>query len=156
MSVTDDSASSVSTRPGEAAASRRRWRRVNSAGKRTHRVEIKLSDEEYARVRAAAEVQRCSLPAVFTRAIAADGSVAALKYQLLRDDLGSARRLMVQVSNNLNQAVRLAHVHELDGSPSPRRFEQDLRAVTTRLDEVIGQVGRIVDAAEAVAGKETR
>lgn len=146
MTVTGE----AGTGGGESAKpSRRRWRRSNSAAKRAHRVEITLSDEEYVRVKAAAEVQRCSMPAVFTRAIAADGSLAALKYQLLRDDLGSARRLMVQVSNNLNQAIRLAHIHQMEGTASPQQFEADLRALAARLDEVVTAVGRVVDEAES-------
>lgn len=115
-------------------------------------MEIKLTDAEYVKVRAAAAVQRCSLPAVYTRAFAADGAMAALHYQFLRDDLGSARRLMVQVSNNLNQAVRLAHVHQLEGTHSPRQFENELRAVSAALADVIAKVTRVVERVDDVDG----
>lgn len=134
----------------EQPASRRRrvrpWRRTRTGeGPRRHRLELKLSDAEWVRVKAAAEVQQCSMQAVFTRALAADGAVAALKYQLLRDDLGSARRLLVQVSHNLNQTVRLAHIHELEGTPSPGQFEADVRALSGRLDAVMARIAGVVE-----------
>ena len=148
------------TKPAEPAADpsgspARRRRRPNTsarAGKRRHRVEIKLTDAEYVKVRAAAAVQRCSLPAVYTRAFAADGSMAALHYQFLRDDLGSARRLMVQVSNNLNQAVRLAHVHDREGTHSPRQFAEELHGVVAELSRVIAEVTRVVERVDDVDG----
>lgn len=147
--------SAAGGRASAGRGSRRRWRRPNTngrAGKRSHRVEIKLTDAEYVKVKAAASVQRCSMPAVYTRAFATDGSMAALHYQFLRDDLSSARRLMVQVSNNLNQAVRLAHIHELEGTHSPHQFEDDLRAVASELAQVIGKVTRVVDSVDDIDG----
>lgn len=141
--------------PTVGRSGRRRWRRPNTTdrvGGRRHRVEIKLTDAEYVKVRAAAAVQRCSLPAVYTRAFAADGAMAALHYQFLRDDLGSARRLMVQVSNNLNQAVRLAHVHQLEGTHEPRQFENELRAVSAALADVIAKVTRVVERVDDMDG----
>ena len=139
----------TATSEGDENAPRRRtrpWRRTRTeSGARQRRLEIKLSDAEWVRVKAAAAVQQCSMQAVFTRALANDGAVAALKYQLLRDDLASARRLLVQVSNNLNQAVRLAHVHELEGTRSPMEFEASLRAQRDRLDELVTRIGGVVD-----------
>lgn len=122
------------------------WRRRNSLeGARTHRVEIKLNDEEYARAKAEATVRNCSMPAVFMSAWAADGAVAARRVEMLQDDLLAARRLMVRVSANLNQALKLEHTRRLENQSSGREFERDLQAVTQQLQVALRDIRRATE-----------
>lgn len=125
---------------------RQRWRRTNAAkaGGRTHRLELKLTDDEFVRITAEAEVRQCSRQAVLMRALVADGTEAAARLRELEADLMSARRGVARLGANLNQALKLEHTRRLEGYQGPD-FEQQLQRVLADSEAVMGRLRAVVE-----------
>ncbi len=124
----------------------KRWRRHNArGGSRPHRLELKLTDEEYVRVSAEAQVRQCSRQAVLMRALTADGAEAARRLREIEADLLSARRGVARVSGNLNQAVKLEHTRRLEGPSVGSEFEQDMRRVLGEVETVLQEMRAVLE-----------
>lgn len=92
--------------------------------KRSHMCNVRLNDDEWARLHAAARAAHTSLPAYLVRAglaaaVDLESTVAAIAGQReLVTELFAARRHLGQVGNNLNQVTRAlnsgGHPAELD------------------------------------------
>lgn len=136
--------------PGVVAALARGGRRRRNAldGARLLRVVIKLTPPEKAVVAGMAAAQGITPPALFMRALLTGGTEAAAKYQRLRDELAAARRLLAQVSNNVNQLARQANAHALDPSVPPVPAGQ-LAAALQETERAARRIEAIATAASA-------
>lgn len=86
---------------------------------------VKLSEEEYAKLNAMAEVQGLSVPRLLMRSTFAGGSTAAMQQQLLRDEMRGVTRLLGRIGTLLNQLTAATHA---TGVP-PVELDPALRAV---------------------------
>ena len=126
-----------------------RWRRMNDEVARPHRLVLKLSDAEDSKIRAEAAIRKISAQAVLMRAYNADSATAAAHFDMLAQDLLAARRTLVNVAGNINQAVKLEHTRRLEGFRDGVQFEEELRVELARLREVIEHIDDIAGKAEA-------
>lgn len=125
-----------------------RRRRNALDGARLLRVVIKLTPPEKAVVAGMAAAQGITPPALFMRALLTGGTEAAAKYQRLRDELTAARRLLAQVSNNVNQLARQANALALDSSVPPVPAGQ-LAAALQATERAARRIEAIAGAASA-------
>lgn len=117
-------------------------RRGDVDGRRPYRVVIRLNAEELSRVKAMAEVQGVSVPALYTEALFAGGPVAAAIWTAIRDELAGVRRLLAATANNINQVARVANATGKVPEEAAAALDA-VRRAADRLDAVL------VDAADA-------
>lgn len=84
-------------------------RKRSAVGRRPHRVVIRHSDEEWARIQAMAAVLGVSVPALYERALFAGSVQAAVGIEEIHSELVGVRRLLANAANNLNQVARVAN-----------------------------------------------
>lgn len=131
------------------AVARRGARRQNIAvaGGRKFQTLIRMSPEEKSIVVALAAAQRVSVPALFMRAVFTGGVDAAARYERLREDLASARRLLVALGANVNQLARQANANALG---------DEVRPVTVaQIEAAAAAVIRAVERVDAITARAT-
>lgn len=95
---------------GETGSLRRvKRRRAHAEQRRERRVVVKLNDVEYERLAAMAEVQGLSIPRLMTRATFSGGTNAAMRLQLVLDEVRGLIRLMGRQGVLLNQLTAATH-----------------------------------------------
>ncbi|MFC6715098.1 hypothetical protein [Branchiibius cervicis] len=85
------------------------YRRRRTDGRRPHRVEIRHSAEEYARVAAMASYLGISIPRLYEQSLFAGDAAAAARLTTVLTELRTALRLTANGANNLNQIARTAN-----------------------------------------------
>lgn len=108
-------------------------------GPRDHRTVIKHTDEEWARVTAAATHLGLSVPGFYERAAFAGSAQAAVELSIIEDQLFGVRRLLANAANNLNQVARSLNI---DGTYEPEQLAGSLRL----FDTTVARLNSILDA----------
>ncbi|WP_141212320.1 plasmid mobilization relaxosome protein MobC [Enemella evansiae] len=117
-------------------------RRENAAeGRRTHKVTIWLSDQEWVEITALAEAMGVTRPRVYTAAVESGGQVfdrvAVARERARQVDAQVAVRILAGVANNLNQ---LAHGANIDGDVD----RAELRRVLAQVQELTGELRTVL------------
>lgn len=116
-----------SSRPGV----RRRKRSVG--GRRPHRVQIRLNDDEHARVKAMAAHLGVSVPALYERAMFAGSVQAAAGVEEAVLGMLGARRLLANAANNLNQIAKAVNSGDVLDTV---RLEETLRLFERAIEQL--------------------
>lgn len=130
------------------AVARRGQRRANASEPRDVRVVLSLTEREDQFLRSLAEAQGLSRQAVLMRATLTGGTDAAARYERLREDLSSARLLLANVANNVNQLAHQANSFAITGDHPVDTGEvakalAAVKAVIARVDEISGRIEEV-------------
>lgn len=113
-------------------------RRANApGGPRTHRAVIVHSDDEWARVKALAQLQGVSVPRLYERAVWAGDVQTASRVAEIHLELAGVRRLLGNAASNINQVARVAN-----GTGEIQ--EAEFRAAVDLMERQIGRINALV------------
>ncbi|GAB3868649.1 hypothetical protein GCM10028801_44960 [Nocardioides maradonensis] len=131
------------TEENHLSGGRPRTRRSYTKGvSRAHRTVIRHTDEEWARVTAAAAHLGLSVPGFYERAAFAGSAQAAVELSIIEDQLFGVRRLLANAANNLNQVARSLNTDgTYDGGQlagSLGLFESTIERLTELLEQLPG------------------
>ncbi|UUW93001.1 plasmid mobilization relaxosome protein MobC [Pimelobacter simplex] len=133
-------ASTMAEKSEEKTAGRTKTRRRrNQGGARPNRTVIRHTDEEWARVNAAASHLGLSVPGFYERAAFAGSAQAAVELSIIEDELFGVRRLLANAANNLNQVARSLNT---DGSHEPAQLAGSLQL----FEDTIARLNGLLDS----------
>lgn len=131
---------------GEATISRPKRLRRRTGGRRKI-IGVRLSEDEYERVRNRASALGLSMPRMMLEAVLepSGGSTAAERADI--EELMAIRRLNGAIGRNLNQIARAVNSGALPAPPA-------LDATLEKIADLIARERLVLDAIEALAGQE--
>lgn len=128
---------------GDGGFARVKRRRPQAGARRSRRVVVKVNDAEYERLSSMAEQQGLSVARLMIRSTFSGGSVAAMKAQLVHDDVRGLIRLMGRQGVLLNQLTAATNAT----GQAPLELEPTLRS----MQRVIARTEALADSLDPSA-----
>jgi len=128
---------------GEDAVARSQRRRPHALARRTRRVVVRVNDAEFERLSSMAEQQGLSVARLMIRSTFSGGSVAAMRSQLVHDDVRGLIRLMGRQGVLLNQLTAATN----STGQAPLELEPTLRS----MQRVIARTEALADSLDPSA-----